>query len=381
MAALKGVSTSKEESSPTLPPSPPARPVAVDKLSLENTMALPSPSLIAGHSEVTTAVPDQNGKQLPNAQLAEKRKAPRANRHSWQRGGLLAIASLALAAGAYPYGKNQVLTPPVSSAGAPAIQPATLNLPAITVQQTAVLMPKHRLTAEDSPRPPVTPPFPRSNGNELHPIQLGQPESSPTLKISLARSRPEPDPQLLSGHLYLQQHKLDLASQDFAETLHRDPNNLDALLALAAIAHYQGRAADAEHLQDRALIANPGDSAAQAAVLNSRHGDPRITESRLKTLLATHPESAALNFALGNLYAYQQRWPEAQQAYFNALTSEGDNPDYLFNLAVSLEHIRQPRVAAQHYHLALEAADKRPAAFDREVVKKRLGDLHPEQQR
>jgi uncharacterized protein HemY len=106
-------------------------------------------------------------------------------------------------------------------------------------------------------------------------------------------------------------------------------------------------------------------------------GDPQASESRLKLLLAAQPESAPLNFALGNLYARQGRWPEAQPVYFNAVAADGDNPDYLFNLAVSLDHLRQPKLAAQHYRLALDAAQRRPAAFDRERVRVRLGELQP----
>ena len=54
--------------------------------------------------------------------------------------------------------------------------------------------------------------------------------------------------------------------------------------------------------------------------------------------------------------------------------------DYLFNLAVSLDHLRQPRLAAQHYRLAMEASAKRPAAFERDKVQKRLNELQPERQ-
>lgn len=114
---------------------------------------------------------------------------------------------------------------------------------------------------------------------------------------------------------------------------------------------------------------------------SAAEADPQTAESRLKSLLSAQPESAALNFALGNLYARQNRWPEAQQVYFNAVAADGDNPDYLFNLAVSLDHLRQPRLAGQHYRMALEAAARRPAAFDPAGVEKRLGELPPEQAR
>ena len=38
-------------------------------------------------------------------------------------------------------------------------------------------------------------------------------------------------------------------------------------------------------------------------------------ESLLKVMLKDNPESAQMHFSLGNLYAKQTRWPEAQQAF------------------------------------------------------------------
>ena len=65
---------------------------------------------------------------------------------------------------------------------------------------------------------------------------------------------------------------------------------------------------------------------------------------------------ASLYFTLGNLYGDQSRWAEAQQAYFQAYQMEQSNPDYAYNLAVGLEHIGQPRLAANFYQRAVEQA-------------------------
>ncbi len=198
------------------------------------------------------------------------------------------------------------------------------------------------------------------------------------MPIRLSRTRPEPDNNVQAGYARLQDNQLDAARHDYEQALKNDPNNVDALLALAAIAQRQGRCGDADRYQQRAIEADPRNPAAQAAVLgSSAGGDPQVNESRLKSLLAAQPESGPLNFALGNLYSRQGRWSEAQQVYFNAVAADGDNPDYLFNLAVSLDHLRQPKLAAQHYRLALEAAQRRPAAFDRERAKLRLNELQP----
>ena len=196
--------------------------------------------------------------------------------------------------------------------------------------------------------------------------------------IRFSRTRPEPDTNVQDGYAKLQGNQLDAARHDYDKALVSDPNNVDALLALAAIAQRQGRTGDADRYLQRAIEADPRNPAAQAGILGSNGGgDLQVNESRLKSLLAAQPESGPLNFALGNLYSRQGRWSEAQQVYFNAVAADADNPDYLFNLAVSLDHLRQPKLAAQHYRLALEAAQRRPAAFDRERAARRLNELQP----
>ncbi|PKO34239.1 MAG: hypothetical protein CVU34_09510 [Betaproteobacteria bacterium HGW-Betaproteobacteria-7] len=219
--------------------------------------------------------------------------------------------------------------------------------------------------------PPPEPPLP-----QVAPLRR---EAAPAAPIRLARTPPVTDPALTRAHRALQEGHLDQANHDFLQALQRDPNNVDALLALAAIAQHQGRGNEAEGWRQRALVADPSNPATQAAVLGGTAAgtDPLSTESRLKTLLAAQPQSAELNFTLGNLYAGQRRWAEAQQAYFNAVAADDANPDYLFNLAISLDQLRQPRPAAQHYRLALEAATRRPAAFDTEQARRRLAELQP----
>jgi tetratricopeptide (TPR) repeat protein len=75
------------------------------------------------------------------------------------------------------------------------------------------------------------------------------------------------------------------------------------------------------------------------------------------------------------LYAEQGRWGEAQQSFFRAFSADPANPDYLFNLAVSLDQMRQPKTALQYYEKALAAADARPATFERSQVSERVRAL------
>jgi uncharacterized protein HemY len=109
--------------------------------------------------------------------------------------------------------------------------------------------------------------------------------------------------------------------------------------------------------------------------LRAQKMDPVAAESRVKGLLAVEPEEGVLHFTLGNQYAQQSRWPEAQLAYAKAAAMNPENPDYAFNLAVSLEHLRQPQPALQQYRRALALALQRTASFDPAAAQARVQQL------
>ncbi|GAA5179178.1 hypothetical protein GCM10025771_20570 [Niveibacterium umoris] len=170
--------------------------------------------------------------------------------------------------------------------------------------------------------------------------------------------------------------ELALARSLYQEALRTDPRAADALNGLAATALRQGQPREAEQLFSRALQNNPQDAVARAGMLSlGRETDPMAAESRLKGAIAETPGTASNHFALGNLQAASGRWNDAQQSYFSACTLEPDNPDYLFNLAVALDRINQPRLARQYYERALSAAEKRPAAFDKQAALRRAQSL------
>jgi tetratricopeptide (TPR) repeat protein len=116
----------------------------------------------------------------------------------------------------------------------------------------------------------------------------------------------------------LQQRRPAAAQQQYDDALNQDPNNRDALLGAAAVAARQNQKDKAASYYLRLLELSPNDGAATAGLIGLRQGDISRSEARLKAILATNPEAAPVLFALGNLYAQQGRWPDAQQAYFRA---------------------------------------------------------------
>src|SRR5690606_38107543 len=153
--------------------------------------------------------------------------------------------------------------------------------------------------------------------------------------------------------------------------------NRDALLGLAAVDVRMGRRAAAEAAYRELLRTDPRDAHAQAALVALHAGrvDGSAVESRLKNLLAVEPQAHVLNFALGNELARQARWPEAQQQYFKAFSADAQNADYAYNLAVSLDHLRQPKLALQYYQRALELSGGLEASFDAAAARRRIEQL------
>ena len=52
-----------------------------------------------------------------------------------------------------------------------------------------------------------------------------------------------------------------------------------------------------------------------------------------------------------------------------------ENPDYAYNLAVSLDQLRQPKLALDYYRRALALAQTRAASFDQALARIRVQAL------
>jgi len=163
-----------------------------------------------------------------------------------------------------------------------------------------------------------------------------------------------------------------LALAKYSAVLDVDPDNRNALLARAAISIQNNRIAEAIRDYRRILLANPKDSLAMSSMIAVANYSPEQSETQLKLMIRDEPDSHYLNFTLGNIFGAQNRWQEAQKKYFAALENNPDDPNYAYNLAVSLEHIAKPKVAIAYYELALNNYTRGLATFNRDVVDARL---------
>ena len=186
------------------------------------------------------------------------------------------------------------------------------------------------------------------------------------------KNKPKPDPE---GIQTIAENRR--ARRDYEAALREEPENRDALLGLAAVETRAQRFGPAEALYRRLLESDPRDPHAQAGLLGLRAADtdPIGAESRLKGLIANDSAESVLYFSLGNQFAQQGRWPEAQRAYAKAASMDPDNADFAYNYAVSLEHVRQPLAALQQYRRALVLGLQRTASFDPAAAQLRVEAL------
>jgi tetratricopeptide (TPR) repeat protein len=196
--------------------------------------------------------------------------------------------------------------------------------------------------------------------------------TSATLQISSKTTITKKDQWLREAYAAYQRGDDELAWSKYNQVLEIDPENRNALLARAAINIHNSNITAAIRDYQVLLIANPKDSLAMSSLTAVANFSPQQSESQLKLLIRDEPESPHLNFALGNVYGSLNRWREAQGQYFTALGYNPDDPNYAYNLAVSLEHIDKPKVAISYYQLALDNFNKGLATFNRDVVDQRL---------
>lgn len=196
--------------------------------------------------------------------------------------------------------------------------------------------------------------------------------------IKISRNKVPDDRGQLVGEAFQAYKAGDFTSarSKYEQVLERFPDNRDALLGLAAIALNGGDVEQAFVAYSRLLKNNPLDKLARAALINLQSGVDLVSEeSAIKLIIRDNPADAFLYFALGNIYAAQSRWAQAQQAFFDAYRYNTSNPDYALNLAVSLDQIGQTETALDYYNAALKLADEGLANFDTANVMVRIQTL------
>jgi tetratricopeptide (TPR) repeat protein len=198
------------------------------------------------------------------------------------------------------------------------------------------------------------------------------------LTVTRTESEPEIYGHVKAGYQALGAGNIAGAQREYLAALQIDPNNIDALLGIAAAAARDGKPAMAGETYLKVLKLEPGnpDATAAIAMLSRDASANESAESHLKILIGGDDGSRpALHAALGGVYAADGRWSEAAQEYFAALGRDPGNPDLAFDVAASLDQNRNAAMAINFYQQALTFARQRPAQFDVHLVEERVNRL------
>lgn len=370
---------------------------------------LESPALNAERIDQLAQPSDDASEETDDEALATSRAAwrthPRrkkARQRLYLIGGLL-LLMLPIAGGFYWYVATQTATSGIAvqprgflddesvAATAPAV--ANANEPAASLEDSSVpVAPAEIQAAADSPtapapaQPPAPPTTTSADANFTEPgardaFAESRARQAAAVRVSRPATAAVAAAPISTSEAYalLQSGDAATATGQFQRILMEQPNHRDALRGLASASLLLGDNTTAQAAYVRLLQLDPADPLARAGLLESSYGaDPLRHETGLRALVERHPEIPALSFALGNLMASQNRWREAQSAYYDALLAAkqlgntATHPDYAYNLAVSLDQINQPRAAYNYYLEARQLAESAAASFDHSALDRRI---------
>lgn len=368
-------------------PAPASRPVPFE---LQPISTLPSATpAVAANSARGDARAAQN---VFNAKDGAQDAGPRKAVLLWAGIGVLVL--VLGGAGAYLWYTMQSFTPraPASARLRPApLDSVATPLPPPNGQPGAFVPTQQPSQAIQPPAPAMAPAAPEAQPQrpaavlasrdpaqetaaEL--LRDGRRAAAAPLKLAPSREVIRVPADVSRGFRSLTEGDLAAARRSYRAALDSDPTNLDALLGMATIEARGGNRFAAASFYGKSLAIDPRNATAQAGLAAlEQDARPEGLESRLRADIAQSPQSAALRFALGNLFATQSRWNEAQVEFFEAFRLDPGSADLAFNLAVSLDHLKQPRLAAEYYARALEAARGQSAQFDPAAAARRLAQL------
>ncbi|MBL0142727.1 MAG: tetratricopeptide repeat protein [Betaproteobacteria bacterium] len=290
---------------------------------------------------------------------------------------------LCAAGGAYVWYEINKSPPSVARGPVSAPRPVTPAPPAAAlpapgpdaVPPVALLKPENLATAPARPKP-------QPQAAEQLVMSLlkesadGKP--APPLKLTRTIDAPRISPDVSRGYDALKRGEPAAARASYEAAVAADATSIDAHLGLATAAARTGDRETAARHYRRVLALDPKNPSAVAGLASlADFTRPDGLEAQLRADITRYPQSSALQFTLGNLYASQSRWTEAQAAYFEAYRLDPDSADLAYNLAVSLDHLGQSRLAADFYQRALAATGKQAAQFDKGQVSRRIAELKP----
>jgi tetratricopeptide (TPR) repeat protein len=188
--------------------------------------------------------------------------------------------------------------------------------------------------------------------------------ASDELLSALKLSPETPDDTLLTGELALANNDAPSAESAFRRLLAADPDNTQAVAALAHVFIRQNKTSDAEALLASAVQKHPDDPTlnAQLASVYESNGDPAKAAKALplvEKMHAANPQDAATIRLLARLYNRNQQYDKALPLLAQLSAASPKDPTLLDDQGDTLIRMRRPADAQK----ILEQALADPKAF------------------
>ncbi len=164
----------------------------------------------------------------------------------------------------------------------------------------------------------------------------------------------------------------------YRDVLELNPGNYDALLGIATVSIRLGKMSQAEQYYQILLNTYPEDMYAEVGLImlsdqsdSEKQWQQQVV--KIKKKIKYNTTSSNLHALLGHLYMQRQHWDMAKDAYFEAYRYADQNPNYAFDLAVSLEKLDQSDAALRYYKIARGlAVDGQEVSFSLATVENRI---------
>ena len=196
----------------------------------------------------------------------------------------------------------------------------------------------------------------------------------------IQKGEPKYDPlygAIHKGYAAFNNGKYLEAEKEYQKALLISPANRDALLGMAAVSlakkHYQS----ALNYYQQRLNSAPKDTFALAGMLSIaaiENPSPALM-SQVNQIVEDNPGAAHLYFIKGSLLASDARWKAAQSEFFKAWSLDPNKAEYVFNLAVSLDHLNQHEQALRFYKNALNLVSLGGTSLNYKSIQARIVQL------
>ena len=210
----------------------------------------------------------------------------------------------------------------------------------------------------------------QSNNQRAAPAPTEQTEAQ--LQIQRGTLKASVDADVMRGYKALGQNQFSQAREAYSQVLASNPTQRDALLGIAYAHQALGNTDQALSTLRRLIELYPRDSDGMSALYLIGGGDLVAEETRFKQLLDRTEYPASVHYTLGVIYFEQRRFGEAERAFSRASSLSPTQPDYAYNLALTLDQLGRSRDAARQYVVALNLANQTSAVFSRDLARARL---------